>query len=44
MRRQALSRGVVVAAAAMSLLSLYGVSTLADADAGKTTKGAPGAV
>ena len=35
---------MVVAAAAMSLLSLYGISALADADAGGAAKGSPSAV
>ncbi|MEV6618339.1 chaplin, partial [Streptomyces sp. NPDC051051] len=42
--RQTLSRGMVAAAAATSILSLYGGSALADSHAGGTARNSPGAV
>ncbi|MEV0633457.1 chaplin family protein [Streptomyces sp. NPDC050619] len=42
--RQTLSRGMVTAAAATSILSLCGSSALADADASGAAKGSPGVV
>ncbi|MEV6054244.1 chaplin, partial [Streptomyces sp. NPDC052107] len=40
--RQTLSRGVVVAAAATSVLSLYGSPAIADSNADGTSNGSPG--